>query len=218
MGELTQIITPSLVDAVLTKTGRVQSRVRKLPSRVVVYFVLAMARFGECGYRGVWAVLVAAPGMQDVDPSAAALRQARRQLGPAPLSELFDQVKGTLAVEDAAGSWWKGLRTVAWDSTGILVADSEANQSYCGRATGRNGVCGFPMIRLSALVECGTRALIDAVLGLWTQSEESQCTVLCRALKPGMLLLADRGSKGFALARSAAATGAQLLWRMSADL
>ncbi len=38
-----------------------------------------------------------------------------------------------------------------------------------------------------------------------------------RALRPGMLLLADRGSKGFALARSAAATGAQLLWRMSAD-
>lgn len=33
-----------------------------------------------------------------------------------------------------------------------------------------------------------------------------------------MLVLADRGSKGFALARSAAATGAQLLRRMSADL
>ncbi|GAA2974345.1 IS4 family transposase [Streptomyces enissocaesilis] len=218
LGELTQIVTPSLVDAVLAQTGRVQSRVRKLPSRVVVYFVLAMALFGECGYRGVWAALVAAPGMPDVDPSAAALRQARRRLGSAPLSVLFDQVKGAVAAKDAAGSWWKGLRTVAWDSTGVLVADSEANRSYCGRAAGRNGVCGFPMIRLSALVECGTRALVDAVLGPWTQSEESQCTVLCRTLKPGMLLLADRGSKGFALARSAAATGAQLLWRMSADL
>lgn len=42
--------------------------------------------------------------------------------------------------------------------------------------------------------------------------------MLCRALRPGMMLLADRGSKGFALARSAAATGTQLLWRMSADL
>ncbi|MEU5108740.1 MULTISPECIES: hypothetical protein [unclassified Streptomyces] len=74
------------------------------------------------------------------------------------------------------------------------------------------------MIRLSALVECGTRALIDAALGPWTQAEESQCTALCRVLRPGMLLLADRGSKGFALARSAAATCAQLLRRMSADL
>ncbi|MFI1855176.1 transposase domain-containing protein [Streptomyces sp. NPDC020480] len=51
--ELTEIITPSLVDEVLAKTGRVQSRVRKLPSRVVVYFVLAMALFDACGYRGV---------------------------------------------------------------------------------------------------------------------------------------------------------------------
>ena len=218
LGELSQIITPSLVDTVLAKTGRVQSRVRKLPARVMVYFVLAMALFGECGYRGVWAALVAAPGMPDVDPSAAALRQARRRLGSGPISVLFDHVKGAVAAQDAAGSWWRGLRTVAWDSTGILVADSEANRSYCGRPSGRNGVCGFPMIRLSALVECGTRALIDAVLGPWTQAEESQCTMLCRALKPGMLVLADRGSKGFTLARSAAATGAQLLWRMSADL
>ncbi|MER5915775.1 transposase domain-containing protein [Streptomyces sp. NPDC001982] len=208
MGELTQVITPSMVDEVLAKTERVQVRVRKLPARVVVYLVLAMALFGECGYRGVWAALAAAPGMPDVDPSAAALRQARRRLGSEPLSVLFDQVKGAVAAEDVAGSWWRGLRTVAWDSTGILVADSEANRSYCGRASGRNGVCGFPMIRLSALVECGTRALIDAVLGPWTQAEESQCTMLCRALRPGMLVLADRGSKGFALARSAAATGA----------
>lgn len=147
LGELTQIITPSLVDGILTRTGRVQSRVRKLPSRVMVYFVLAMALFGECGYRGVWAALVAAPGMPDVDPSAAALRQARRRLGSEPLSALFDQVKGAMAADDAAGSWWRGLRTVAWDGTGILVADSEANRSYCGRVFGTNGVAGYPMIR-----------------------------------------------------------------------
>ncbi|MFB7594690.1 transposase domain-containing protein [Streptomyces sp. NPDC056160] len=137
----------------LAKTGRVQSRVRQLPSRVVVYLVLAMALFGECGSRGVWVALVAAPGMPDVDPSAAALHQARRRLGSAPLSVLFDQVKGAVAAEDAAESWWKGMRTVAWDSTGILVTDSEANRAYCGRASGHNGICGFPVIRLSVLVE-----------------------------------------------------------------
>lgn len=218
LGELTQVITPVLVDAALAATGRVQARVRKLPSRVMVYFVLAMALFGESGYRGVWAALVAAPGMEDLDPSAAALRQARRRLGSAPLSVLFDQVKGVVAAEGTAGSWWRGFRTVAWDSTGILVADSEANRSYCGRHTGKNGAGGYPLMRVSALVECGTRALIDAVLGPWTQAEEAQCTLLCRALGPGMLVLADRGSKGFALARAAAATGAQLVWRMSADL
>ncbi|MFG2526236.1 transposase domain-containing protein [Streptomyces sp. NPDC048527] len=43
------MITPSLVDGVLAVTGRVQARVRQLPSRVVVYSVPTMALFGECG-------------------------------------------------------------------------------------------------------------------------------------------------------------------------
>jgi transposase IS4-like protein len=218
LGELTQIITPPLVDAVLAATGRVQSRVRKLPSRVVVYFVLAMALFGECGYRGVWATLVAAPGVPDVDPSAAALRHARRRVGSAPLATLFDRLEGAVATRDMTGSWWRGLQTVAWDGTSVHVPDSEANRAYCGRHSGANGTGGFPLMRLSALVECGTRTLIDAVIGPWTQSAQAQCGLLCRALEPGMLLLADRGSKGHALTRAAAATGAHLLWRISADL
>ena len=44
LGELTQVITQGLVDEALAASRRVQARVRKLPSRVVVYFVLAMAR------------------------------------------------------------------------------------------------------------------------------------------------------------------------------
>ncbi|MFE3003477.1 IS4 family transposase, partial [Nocardia sp. NPDC059246] len=131
---------------------------------------------------------------------------------------LFDQLKGTVASRGTAGSWWRGLRTVAWDGTSVHVADSAANRAYCGRHSGANGTGGFPLMRLSALVECGTRALIDAVIGPFTQSEEAQCGLLCRALAPGMLLLADRGSKGHTLTRAAAATGAQLLWRISADL
>ena len=113
LGELTQILTPVLVDAALDSTRRVQVRVRKLPSRVVVYFVLAMALFGECGYRGVWAHVVAGLTGPDCDPSASALRQARRRIGSAPLSALFEQVKGPVAAPDCAGAWWRGLRTVA---------------------------------------------------------------------------------------------------------
>lgn len=217
LGELTQIITPALIDSVLVGTGRVQSRIRKLPSRVVVYFVLAMALFTGYGYRGVWACLVAGPDVPDLAPSAAALRHARRRVGSAPLVALFDEVKGTVASSTARGSWWHGLRTVAWDSTGLQVPDSLENRADCGSGRGQYGLGGFPLVRLTALVECGTRALIDVVVGPWTQSEKDQCMVLCRALRPGMLLLADRGSKGVPLACAAAATGAHLLWRTSID-
>ncbi|WP_371493509.1 transposase domain-containing protein [Kitasatospora sp. NBC_00374] len=40
-----------LVDAVLEETGCVRRRLRDLPSRVGVYFLLAMCLFPEVGYR-----------------------------------------------------------------------------------------------------------------------------------------------------------------------
>jgi hypothetical protein len=59
LGELTQVVPFEMVDEVLADTGAVQSRVRDLPSRVVVYLLLAAGLFAECGYRQVWARLTA---------------------------------------------------------------------------------------------------------------------------------------------------------------
>ncbi|MEO3781213.1 transposase domain-containing protein [Micromonospora sp. B11E3] len=54
LGELTQIIDFDLVDAVLEETGTREKRLRLLPSRVVVYFVLALALLEHCSYRATW--------------------------------------------------------------------------------------------------------------------------------------------------------------------
>jgi hypothetical protein len=64
IGELTQVIPPELVDAVLDETGARERRLRSLPSRVGVYFVLAVrnevlrVRAGVKGPRR-WAVAAA---------------------------------------------------------------------------------------------------------------------------------------------------------------
>ncbi|MFD9286539.1 transposase domain-containing protein [Streptomyces mirabilis] len=57
LGKLTQIVDFALVDAVIEETGTREKRLRLLPSRVVVYFVLALALFEGCSYRGVWGKL-----------------------------------------------------------------------------------------------------------------------------------------------------------------
>jgi hypothetical protein len=59
LGELTQIVPFEMVDDVLASTVRVQQRVRDLPSRVVVYLLLAAGLFADVGYRQVWARLTA---------------------------------------------------------------------------------------------------------------------------------------------------------------
>jgi hypothetical protein len=48
-----------MVDAVLAETGTVHTRVRDLPSRVVVHLVLATGLFAELGYGQVWAKMIA---------------------------------------------------------------------------------------------------------------------------------------------------------------
>src|SRR3954453_22265114 len=87
-----------MVDAALTETGAVQSRIRALPSRVVVYLLLAAALFAECGYPQVWAHMIAGlDGLAVATPSAAALAAARRRIGAAPLRALFDLLRGPAA-------------------------------------------------------------------------------------------------------------------------
>ncbi|MGW1090452.1 transposase domain-containing protein [Streptomyces sp. NPDC002596] len=60
LGELTQVVDFALVDAVLEETDRREKRLRLLPSRVVVYFVLALALFENRSYRTVWSKLTTA--------------------------------------------------------------------------------------------------------------------------------------------------------------
>ncbi|MEU7881505.1 transposase domain-containing protein [Microbispora bryophytorum] len=48
-----------MVDEALAVTGRVQTRIRDLPSRVVIYLLLAGCLFPELGWRQVWQRLTA---------------------------------------------------------------------------------------------------------------------------------------------------------------
>ena len=50
VGELTRIVPFEMVDAALAETNTVQQRVRALPSRVVVYLLIAAGLFAELGY------------------------------------------------------------------------------------------------------------------------------------------------------------------------
>ncbi len=72
-------------------------------------------------------------------------------------------------------------------------------------------------MRLLALAECGTRALVAAVHGTFATGEKTLARELIGRLGEGMLCLADRNFACWELWRDAAATGAQLLWRIGAS-
>jgi transposase IS4-like protein/DDE family transposase len=215
LGELTQLVPFEMVDEALAQTRTVQRRVRDLPSRVVVYLLLAGCLFPELGYVGVWGKLTAGlEGLAVAAPTAGALAQARRRVGVAPLAWLFDLLRGPAAVPRGRGVWWQGLLVCAIDGAILTVAGSPANLTCFTKGGGHHGGTGYPQARLLALVACGTRTLIDAVFGPTTAGETTYAPGLLRSLRAGMIMLADRNFAAGALAAKIAATQAEFLIRV----
>ncbi len=126
LGELTQYIPFELVDDVLEQTRTVQVRVRYLPSRVGVYFLLALGLFPTLGYRRVWDRLVAGlHGLELHAPSEKGLRDLRRRLGPAPMKALFEVLAGPLARPSTPGVRYRHWRTVAFDGCNSIKAPDQ---------------------------------------------------------------------------------------------
>ncbi len=225
VGLLTRVFPPGLVDGVIAEAGRTQQRSRALPARVVAYFAIAMALNADGSYEDVFADLVDglswSRGWQEVYPvpSASAIFQARARLGPEPVEQLFRRVAVPLARPQWEDSWLCGKRVLAIDGTTLDLADTAANAAEFGRpGSDRAERAAFPQARLVAVAECGTHAVVDAVIGACTSGETTLACELVARLTPGVVLIADRGFYGFRLWQQAAATGADLLWRVKSTV
>jgi hypothetical protein len=225
VGVLTRVFPPDLVDEVIASTGRTQVRNRALPARVMAYFAVGMGMYSEGSYEDVLAQLTdglswTSGWAQEYPlPSKSAIFQARARLGPEPVQALFERVARPLGGPDMPGVWAAGRRLVAVDGTCLDVADTPANDQHFGRPGVNKGErAAFPQARVMALAECGTHAIFAARVGTYGQSEAALAAeLLPAALEPGMLMMADRGFFSYALWRAAAATGADLLWRIRID-
>ena len=214
LGELTRQVPFELVDAVLEQTRATERRLRILPSRVGVYFVLALCLFPGSGYATVWAKLTAA--LPDrIRPSGKAFRDLRRRLGAAPLRALFEVLAGPVAQPTTPGVRYGRYRTVAFDGcVSFKAPDTDRNRCWLGKLRATNGVTGYPVVRLMTLVETGTRSLLGAVFGPPATGEIDYARTLLPLLGTDMLVLADRGFDAAEFLTELAGTGAQFLVRL----
>lgn len=225
IGLLTSTFPPELVDRVVAGAGRTQQRSRLLPARVVVYYVLAMCLFFGQGYEEVARLLTEGLGWARrwrgswQVPTTAAIARARARLGPEPVKALFAAVCRPVAATGTVGAFYRGWRLVAVDGTTFDLPDTPSNVDFFGRpgSTRGSGKGAYPQARVAAVAECGTHAIFAAATGPLSTHETVLARRLFGALGPGMLLLADRGFHGFDLWREAAATGADLLWRVKSS-
>jgi hypothetical protein len=231
LGALTHTFPPELVDRVIEQTGRAEQRRRLLPARVVVYFVLALALYGQAAYEEVLRCLVEGLGWAVQArrgrrswpywhvPGASALAEARTRLGAEPLKVLYEQAARPLATQATRGAWYRRWRVMVMDGTCLDVPDTPENAVAFGRpGSGRGqGVGAFPQVRVVGLVEAGTHAIVDAAQGPYASGEQTLARRLARddgPLGPGVLVLADRLFTGAELWQAMARTGAELVWRV----
>lgn len=216
LGELTRHLPFELIDDVLERTGGTQRRLRLLPSRVGVYSVLALVLFPQLGYVRVWDKLTSGlHGLLSRSPSEKALREVRRRLGVAPFQALFETLAGPVAQPITPGVRYRCWRTVAFDGCSSTKApDRPRVCAWLSKHKHRYGTDGYPMLKIMALCETGTRALLGAVFGPTPEKETGYAEQLLPLLDDGMLLLNDRGFDSRDFLAKAAATGAQLLVRL----
>jgi Insertion element 4 transposase N-terminal/Transposase DDE domain len=216
LGELTRHLPVELIDAVLTETNAVERRLRDLPSRVGVYFVLALCLFPGLSYQKVWAKLTAVL-VGRKSPTSKAFRDLRRRVGGAPLKALFEVLAGPVATPRTPGVRYGRYRTVAFDGcVSFKVPDTDRNRSWLGKLKASLGVTGYPVVRLMTVVETGTRALLGAVFGSPATGEIDYARALLRLLDKDMLVLCDRGFDAEAFLTELAGTGARFLVRLRA--
>ena len=148
-------------------------------------------------------------------PTSGAISQARARLGPEPLAGLFERVARPIAQPGTRGAWFHGWRVMAVDGVVLDVADTAGNLQEFGKSGSGRSESPFPQVRVVGLGECGTHAIIGAALDSWQVYERELLGRILYCLQPGMLVLADRGFFSYELWRDAAATDAELVWRIN---
>jgi hypothetical protein len=210
--------------AVLTATKKTSVRERDLPAHVVIYYVIALALYMQSSYREVLRCLL--EGVQWLlEPSAGAkvagnsgISQARTRLGWEPLRQLHDEIVKPIAVKATKGAWYRQWRLVSLDGSTLDIADEKSNEEAFGRPGASRGASAYPQIRFVSLAEIGTHVLFGTQMAGCTTSEIALSRTVLPHLERGMLCLADRNFFGFPLWAQAAATGAELLWRVKKNM
>jgi len=223
LGVIARAFPPDRVQQVLAETGKASERERDLPAHVMVYYAIAMALYMGSSTREVLRCLLEGLrwlwGTEAVKVAGkSGISQARSRLGETPLRRLYEQVVQPVATRATKGAWYRAWRLVSLDGSSLDVADTAENGVAFGYPGTSRGASAFPQLRFVTLVENGTHVLFGARLGRCADSETTLAHGVLPAFRPGMLCLADRYFFGYALWRAAAATGADLLWRVKSNL
>lgn len=212
-----RVFPRKLIQQILDETGRGSVRVRQLPAELMMYYIIALGLWISVGCREVLRRLLDGSRPTKLS-SESAITQARQRLGAEPVKRLHDEIVGPVATPKTREAWYRKWRIVTIDGSTVDVADSKANEEAFGRPPASRGSSAYPQLRFVSLLENATHVLFGTEIGPFLQGELTIALKVFRHLRKGMICIADRNYFGFPQWTAAAATGADLLWRIKSDI
>lgn len=217
-GVMAGVVPMETVVETVKEVGCESERVRKLPSELMVYYVISLALYSKLSLREVLRCLL--EGLRRLDfkiceaiSVKSAISKARKRLGVEVFKRLFEKVAKPLAVRETKGAWYRGLRLVGIDGSTLDVPDEKVNARRFGYPGASRGHSAFPQIRFVALFELGTRAVFSAMMEKYGKSEKELAEKVVLSLENGMLCIADRYYMSFNFLRRILKRGAHVLFR-----
>jgi hypothetical protein len=125
--------------------------------------------------------------------------QARGGLPVGRLQEIHEGLCAEAQQAVSTKDLWCGHHVLVADGSSVTAPDTPANQKAFPQQKVQKPGCGFPIIRLVALLSLATGLLTAWATGSWSQHEVALLQTLWDGLRAGDVLLADRGFCNWAL-------------------
>ena len=128
-----------------------------------------------------------------LDVTASAYCQARMKLPLPVFEQLLRSVSNALQHEPLDAGRWLGHRTFWVDGSSCSMPDTPVLQVHFGQSGKQLPGCGFPIAHLLALFHAGTGMVLQLLASPLRTHDLSQVVGLHPELRPGDILVADRG-------------------------
>jgi hypothetical protein len=146
--------------------------------------------------------------------TAGAYCQARSRLPLAVFRAVLCEVIRALLPQTEAEGLWRGHRTFLVDGSSFTMPDTPQLQKHFGQPSNQALGCGFPVAKMLALFHAGTGFLLDVVAAPLRTHEMAWVDGIHPTLKPGDVLVGDRGFCSFAHLALLMRRGVHAVFRM----
>lgn len=129
--------------------------------------------------------------------NAAAYCRARMRLPLAVLQALLHRSAEAINQVHGGGRLWHGHRTLLLDGSSSIAPDTAAGRRAFGQPAGQKKGCGFPVPKILGMIDAFTGVMLEMLIFPLYTHEAAKTWKLNSRMKPGDLVLADRGFCSF---------------------